>query len=138
MLHLLGVNLPDKKVVHIALQYFYGIGPHLSKQLCNRLSIHRMCKLSELSESQIASLSTELSTMTLESDLKRQIQNNVLHHRRIGTYRGRRHAASLPVRGQRTRTNAKTAKRLNGRWLKDVAVGSGARFYSSLTRAGMP
>ncbi|KAI9228409.1 MAG: hypothetical protein DHS80DRAFT_27268 [Piptocephalis tieghemiana] len=120
MLHLLGVNLPDKKVVHVALTYFYGIGPETARRLCDRMSIHRTAKLQELTEPQINALSTHLTNMTLEADLRRQTQNNIIRLRRINTYRGRRLAAGLPVRGQRTRTNAKTAKRLNARWLKDI------------------
>ena len=58
--------------------------------------------------------------MTLESDLRRQVRNNILHHRTIGDYKGKRHAMGYPVRGQRTRTNAKTARKLNGSWLRKV------------------
>lgn len=56
--------------------------------------------------------------MNIETDLKREVRDHVMHHRSINTYAGRRHAMSLPVRGQRTRNNAKTAKKLNGRWVQ--------------------
>ncbi|CAI2177010.1 11722_t:CDS:2 [Funneliformis geosporum] len=112
------VNLPDKKLFRIALTYFYGIGPKTAQQLCSKFSIHNSCKVSDLSESQLNTISLELSNMTLESDLRRKVKNNILHHRTIGDYKGKRHAMGYPVRGQRTRTNAKTARKLNGRWLR--------------------
>ncbi|KAG2171688.1 hypothetical protein INT43_008068 [Umbelopsis isabellina] len=118
MLHLLGVNLPDRKLVSTALQYFYGIGSTTSNKICDQLSIHKQCKLVELSEAQINSLSNVLANMNIETDLKRQVREHVMHHRSINTYVGRRHAMSLPVRGQRTRNNAKNAKKLNGRWVQ--------------------
>lgn len=60
--------------------------------------------------------------MTIESDLRRQVRNNILHHREIGNYKGKRHAMGYPVRGQRTSTNAKTARKLNGKWLKNFTT----------------
>ncbi|CAH1758932.1 13362_t:CDS:2 [Entrophospora sp. SA101] len=118
MLHLLGVNLPENKLVRIALTYFYGIGDITANKICSKFSIHKACKLSELSESQINQISLELSNMKIESDLRRETRNNIIHHRTIGSYKGKRHAMGYPVRGQRTRTNARTARKLNGRWLK--------------------
>ncbi|KAI9501380.1 hypothetical protein GGI25_004938 [Coemansia spiralis] len=123
MLHLLGVNLPDQKIVSVALTYFYGIGPLTSRKVCSRLSIHQQCKLGELTEAQLNQLSGVLSEMTIENDLKRQIAANVQHLRQIGTYVGKRHAMGLPVHGQRTRNNCKTAKKLNGRWLRQYSTG---------------
>ncbi|KAJ1988190.1 hypothetical protein H4R33_002522 [Dimargaris cristalligena] len=113
MLHLLGVNLPDQKILSVALTYFYGIGPKTAEGICNRLCIHRQCKLQELSETQINELSEVLSKMTLEADLRRQIKDNIIRLRTMGTYRGRRHHLGLPVHGQNTRNNAKTARKLN-------------------------
>ncbi|KAK9718041.1 hypothetical protein K7432_005770 [Basidiobolus ranarum] len=139
MLHLLGVNLPDKKVVRIALTYFYGIGHSTAEKLCNRLSIHKECKLSELSDTQINQLSGLLTDMTIESDLRRQIKNNVLHLRQINSYVGKRHALGLPVHGQRTRTNSKTARKLNGRFLKQASRGfSSMPDYSSAIEQKTP
>ncbi|KAI8975366.1 hypothetical protein BDF20DRAFT_878247 [Mycotypha africana] len=115
MIHLLGVNLPDKKLIGTALQYFYGIGESTALKLCQRLSISPTVKVAELSDVQITELTNILSNMTIESDLKRQVRDNIMHHRNIGNYTGKRHAMGLPVRGQRTRNNAQTAKRLNGR-----------------------
>ncbi|OZJ02421.1 hypothetical protein BZG36_04769 [Bifiguratus adelaidae] len=118
MLHLLGVNLPDRKIVLVALTYFYGIGAPTARKLCDQLAIHRSAKLADLTEAQITQLSSLLSTKTIESDLKREIRANITRLRTIGSYVGRRHAMSLPVRGQNTQNNAKTAKKLNGRWLR--------------------
>ncbi|KAJ2782323.1 Palmitoyl-protein thioesterase 1 [Coemansia javaensis] len=131
MLLLLGVNLPDQKVVSVALTYFYGIGPLTARRICSRLSLHRECKLSELSEGQLNQLSTVLSEMTIENDLKRQIGANVQHLREIGTYVGKRHAMGLPVHGQRTRNNSKTAKRFNGIWLRKYSAPAGLGIFSS-------
>lgn len=113
MVHVLGVNIPDQKLVRIALTSFYGIGPATASRLCAKLSFHDTATVSSLTETQIAALANELSTMTIENDLRRAVRENIAHHRAIGTYVGRRHAMSLPVRGQRTRNNSKTARRLN-------------------------
>ncbi|CAO3703670.1 unnamed protein product [Rhizopus stolonifer] len=118
MLHLLGVNLPDRKIVSTALQYFYGIGEPTAVKLCKNLSITPTIKVSELSEVQINELTNTLANMTIETDLKREVREHVMHHRNINNYIGKRHAMSLPVRGQRTRNNAKNAKKLNGRWVQ--------------------
>ncbi|KAG2224735.1 hypothetical protein INT45_009050 [Circinella minor] len=118
MLHLLGVNLPDRKLVSTALQYFYGIGEPTAIKLCEQLKFPSTIKVSELTEVQINDLTNKLSSMTIETDLKREIREHVMHHRNINNYIGKRHAMSLPVRGQRTRNNAKTAKKQNGRWVQ--------------------
>ncbi|KAJ2794446.1 hypothetical protein FBU31_006435 [Coemansia sp. 'formosensis'] len=122
MLHLLGVNLPDQKVVSVALTYFYGIGPLTARKICSRLSFHKECKLSELTEGQLNQLSGVLSEMTIENDLKRQVSANVQHLRQIGTYIGKRHAMGLPVHGQKTRGNSVTAKKLNGKMLRKYST----------------
>ncbi|KAL7751676.1 hypothetical protein RI367_002675 [Sorochytrium milnesiophthora] len=123
MLHLLGVNLPDRKLVPVALSHFYGIGRRNAEQLCNALLIHPRAKLQDLTDAQINQLQERLNKMTLEGDLKRDIKNRVLHERQLGTVRGRRFELGLPVNGQRTRTNAQTASKLNRRWLtKDYST----------------
>ncbi|KAI8322700.1 ribosomal protein S13 [Martensiomyces pterosporus] len=128
MLHLLGVNLPDQKIVSVALTYFYGIGPATAQKICSKLSIYKECKLSELTEGQLNQLSGVLSDMTLENDLERQVKANVQHLRQIGTYVGKRHAMGLPVHGQRTRNNTKTAKKLNGRLLRKYSTVANTAF----------
>ena len=101
-----------------ALQYFYGIGEPTAVKLCEQLKFPKTIKVSELTEVQINDLTNQLSSMTIETDLKRQVREHVMHHRNINNYIGKRHAMSLPVRGQRTRNNAKTAKKQNGRWVQ--------------------
>ncbi|KAJ1497609.1 hypothetical protein HMI54_001066 [Coelomomyces lativittatus] len=117
MLHLLGVNLPDHKRVPVALSRFYGIGYALGTQLCHKLLIHPHCKLGELTTSQINALGTLLNGMTLEAELKRQTQHRILHHVQLNTVKGMKFKLGLPVRGQRVRTNARTAEKLNKKWL---------------------
>ncbi|KXN71333.1 ribosomal protein S13 [Conidiobolus coronatus NRRL 28638] len=113
MVHILGVNLPEQKVVRIALTYIYGIGPQTAQTICNQLSIHRECKLRDLDEVKIIQLTDILSKMTIESDLKREVKKNIQGLKNIGCYVGRRHTFGYPVHGQNTRNNAKIAKRLN-------------------------
>jgi small subunit ribosomal protein S13 len=120
MLYLLGINLPDKKLVHIALTSFYGIGQSSAKKICHQLEIHPQCRLHELPESKLTQLSHLMNTKTIEAELRRQTENRVKSLVQMGAYRGLRHQAGKPVRGQRTKTNAKTAKALNGRFLRNV------------------
>lgn len=115
MLYLFGVNLPDRKVVSVALTYIYGIGPKTAERICHQLLIHKQCQLRELSEVKVNQLSEVLSKLTIEQDLKRQISKNIQHLEEIGCYVGRRHLSGLPVHGQNTRNNAKTAKKLSKR-----------------------
>jgi small subunit ribosomal protein S13 len=113
MPHILGKYLPDHKPVRYALLRFKGIGNHTATQICARLQFHETLLLGEMSERQLNSLSHELGDLTLENDLVRGVRDNIARLRRIGAYRGKRHAAGLPVRGQNTRDNANTARRLN-------------------------
>ncbi|KAJ3105590.1 hypothetical protein HDU97_007932 [Phlyctochytrium planicorne] len=114
---LLGVNLPDNKIVSIALRSIYGIGKTTSESICNKLLIHRHCKLKDLPEEKVTQLSQVLNGMKIETELRREVSNNIANLVQIGCYRGLRHKAGLPVHGQRTRTNAQTAKKLNGKTL---------------------
>ncbi|EEB05756.2 ribosomal protein subunit S37 [Schizosaccharomyces japonicus yFS275] len=113
MVFLLGVSLPDHKPVKYALTSFYGIGRITAEAICARLSFHDTLKIQDLTETQLTRLSQILNGMTLESDLKRDVQKNIARYVQIRSYKGLRHSAGLPVHGQRTRTNAKTAKKLN-------------------------
>ncbi|EPQ28220.1 uncharacterized protein PFL1_04047 [Pseudozyma flocculosa PF-1] len=173
-MYMLGVHLPDHKLVRIALTSFYGISYDTARRICARLQLHERAPVSSLTEAQITQLSAYLSSpgtiparkdfptsptpvspssssssssassgnaeestgpavpdqelppsrraspatdplrsIVIEADLRRQLQANIAHHRTVGSYKGRRHAAHLPVRGQRTSTNANTAKKLN-------------------------
>ncbi|KAL2918927.1 hypothetical protein HK105_201761 [Polyrhizophydium stewartii] len=117
MLFLLGVNLPDDKLVRIALTSIYGVGRRTGETICHKLSIHPQCRLRDLPEHKVTELSQLLNTMTIESDLRRETENRIRALVDMGTYRGLRHQAGLPVHGQRTRSNASSA-RANGRFLR--------------------
>src|SRR5579859_1779501 len=113
MPHILGKFLPEHKPVRYALLQFGGIGQYTAAQICARLQFHETLKMGEMSERQLNALSHEVGELKLENDLVRQVRDNIARLRRIGSYRGKRHAAGLPVRGQGTRNNAQTARKLN-------------------------
>lgn len=111
MPRILGVDLPNDKPTHISLRYIYGIGPTTSLQLCAKARVNPTRQAKDLSEEEVARLATILDReYTVEGPLRRQIQQNIARLKDIGCYRGARHRRSLPVRGQRTRTNARTRK----------------------------
>jgi small subunit ribosomal protein S13 len=110
MARIAGVNIPDNKHVVISLRYVYGIGPLTAKKLCAMTGIKPTAKVSELSEDQLDSLRNEISKMTVEGDLRREVSMNIKRLMDLGTYRGIRHRRGLPVNGQRTKTNARTRK----------------------------
>lgn len=99
-----GTPFPESQLVSKALRSFYGLGPQACTKLMARFHIHDTARVGALAEKQINNLAGELSEMTLENDARRQLQDNIKRLRDMGTYRGRRHAMGLPVRGQRTRT----------------------------------
>ncbi|GAB4326143.1 MAG: 30S ribosomal protein S13 [Phototrophicales bacterium] len=105
-----GVDLPRNKRVEIALTYIYGIGRPTSKKLLEKTGINPDIRVQDLTEDQIQILRDEISGMTTEGDLRRQVNLNIKRLQEIGCYRGLRHRRSLPVRGQRTRTNARTKR----------------------------
>jgi len=110
MARIAGVNIPDNKHVVISLRYVYGIGPTTAKSLCVQTGIKPTAKVSELSEDQLDALRNEISKMTVEGDLRREVSMNIKRLMDLGTYRGIRHRRGLPVNGQRTKTNARTRK----------------------------
>jgi small subunit ribosomal protein S13 len=110
MARIAGVNIPDNKHVVISLRYVYGIGPTTAKSLCVQTGIKPTAKVSELSEDQLDSLRNEISKMTVEGDLRREVSMSIKRLMDLGTYRGIRHRRGLPVNGQRTKTNARTRK----------------------------
>jgi small subunit ribosomal protein S13 len=110
MARIAGVNIPDNKHVVVSLRYVYGIGPTVARNLCGLTGINPAAKVSELSEDQLDSLRNEISKMTVEGDLRREVSMNIKRLMDLGTYRGIRHRRGLPVRGQRTKTNARTRK----------------------------
>jgi len=110
MARIAGVNIPDNKHVVISLRYVYGIGATVSRNLCKLTGIKPTAKVSELSEDQLDSLRSEIGKITVEGDLRREVSMNTKRLMDLGTYRGIRHRKGLPVRGQRTKTNARTRK----------------------------
>lgn len=111
MPRILGVDLPNDKPTHISLRYIYGIGPTTALQLCTKAKVNPMRKAKELTEEEVARLASFLDReYTVEGPLRRQVQQNIARLRDIQSYRGARHRRGLPVRGQRTRTNARTRK----------------------------
>lgn len=110
MARIAGVNIPDNKHVVIALTSIYGIGKPTSIKLCQAVNIEPSVKVSQLSEAQLESLRNEISKITVEGDLRRVVTMNIKRLMDLGCYRGLRHRRGLPLRGQRTKTNARTRK----------------------------
>ena len=110
MARIAGVNLPDNKHIVIALTGVFGIGPTTSMKICNETKIEPSRKLKDLSEDELDSLRTVISNYLVEGDLRREISVNIKRLTDLNCYRGVRHKRGLPVRGQRTRTNARTRK----------------------------
>lgn len=105
-----GVNIPDNKHAVIALTYIYGIGRTTAKQLCESTGINEQTKISDLTEGEMDNLRQAISSLTVEGDLRREVSMNIKRLLDLGCYRGLRHRKSLPLRGQRTKTNARTRK----------------------------
>ena len=110
MARIAGINIPDNKHVRIALTYIYGIGNSLANSLCKTLAISDNTKVSDLSEQELESLRTAVADLSVEGDLRREISTNIKRLMDLGCYRGIRHRRGLPVRGQRSKTNARTRK----------------------------
>ena len=111
MARISGVNLPLNKQVHIALTYIYGIGDYNAQKICKQLNIEKSKRVNNLTEDEILKIREFIdSKHTVEGDLRRNVSLNIKRLRDLGTYRGTRHRKKLPVRGQRTHTNARTRK----------------------------
>ena len=111
MARISGVNIPLNKRVEIGLTYIYGVGRSTSNQLLAQLGIERDRKVRDLTEDEVIKLRELIdSTMTVEGDLRRERSQNIKRLQEIGCYRGLRHRRGLPVRGQNTKTNARTRK----------------------------
>ncbi len=110
MARIAGVNLPNHQHVSIALTAIYGIGRTRSVKICNELGIPTSIKLKELTDPQLDQVREQISKYVIEGDLRREVSMNVKRLMDLGCYRGHRHRRGLPVRGQRTRTNARTRK----------------------------
>jgi small subunit ribosomal protein S13 len=105
-----GINIPDNKHAVISLTYVFGIGKTRSKAILAAVGIEETRKISSLSDAELDSLRDEVGKYTVEGDLRREITLNIKRLMDLGCYRGLRHRRSLPVRGQRTKTNARTRK----------------------------
>ena len=110
MARIAGINIPTDKHIVIALQSIFGIGQTRSKLICETLKLDPSTKVSELTEDQLESVRVAVSKYEVEGDLRREVSMNIKRLRDLGCYRGIRHRKSLPLRGQRTKTNARTRK----------------------------
>ena len=110
MARIAGVDIPNKKRVEYALTYIYGIGHTSSLKILKAVGISPDKRVYELSEDEIASIAKELRNYEIEGDLRRKVAMNIKSLMDLGNYRGLRHRRGLPVRGQRTKTNARTRK----------------------------
>ncbi|PAU85793.1 30S ribosomal protein S13 [Pseudomonas sp. WN033] len=110
MARIAGVNIPDNKHTVISLTYIFGIGRTKAQEICASTGIAPDVKIKDLNEEQVDLLRNEVAKSTVEGDLRRAINMNVKRLMDLGCYRGLRHRRGLPVRGQRTKTNARTRK----------------------------
>jgi small subunit ribosomal protein S13 len=110
MARIAGINIPDQKHAVIALTAIYGIGRQTASEICAEVKISQSVKIKDLTEEQLDAIRTVISKMTVEGDLRREVSMNVKRLMDLGCYRGIRHRRGLPLRGQRTRTNARTRK----------------------------
>ena len=110
MARIAGVNIPDRKHAVIALTSIYGIGRSHASDICQEAGVEPQTKIQELSEEQIETIRTIVARYTVEGDLRREISMNIKRLMDLGCNRGIRHRRGLPLRGQRTRTNARTRK----------------------------
>lgn len=110
MARIAGINVADHKHSEIALTAIYGVGRETARQICQQVKIEPSVKIKELSEEQLESIRKVISSLTVEGDLRREVSMNIKRLMDLGCYRGIRHRRGLPLRGQRTRTNARTRK----------------------------
>ena len=106
-----GVDIPNDKPTFISLRYIHGIGPTSADDICARLDLDRQKRAKDLTDDELSRIATLLQEEhVVEGQLRRQVQQNIIRLRDIACYRGLRHRRGLPVRGQRTKTNARTRK----------------------------
>jgi len=110
MARIAGVNIPDHKHLVISLTAIYGIGRTRAKEICQKLALDPAAKVKSLDEADVERIREEVAKFTVEGDLRRETAMNIKRLMDLGCYRGLRHRRGLPVRGQRTRTNARTRK----------------------------
>lgn len=110
MARIAGINLPPNKRVEVGLTYIYGIGRSLSRRILSELNVNLNTKVKDLTENDVVKLRDYIAKIPVEGDLRRKVQLDLKRLMEINTYRGTRHRKKLPVRGQRTRKNARTRK----------------------------
>ena len=110
MARIVGVDIPNEKRVVIAITYIYGIGHSTAHKICQAAKVNEDIRVKDLTEEQLGAIRNEIAKYKVEGDLRREVALNIKRLGEIGCYRGIRHRKGLPVRGQRTRTNARTRK----------------------------
>ena len=110
MARIAGINVPDHKHAVIALTAIFGVGRTRAKEICAAVGVEPSTKINQLDENVIEQIRGEVAKMTVEGDLRREISMNIKRLMDLGSYRGIRHRRGLPLRGQRTKTNARTRK----------------------------
>lgn len=111
MPRLMGVDIPSEKKTIFSLQYIYGVGPRVARELCQKAGVDPLSQARNLHEDELARIATLLDKdYVVEGQLRRQVAQDIARLKDVGSYRGLRHRRGLPVRGQRTRTNARTRK----------------------------
>ncbi len=110
MARIAGVNIPDQKHAWIALTTIYGVGRTRAFKICDGANVPPETKIRDLTESEIEGIRSEVAKLAVEGDLRREVAMNIKRLMDLGCYRGLRHRRGLPVRGQRTKTNARTRK----------------------------
>jgi small subunit ribosomal protein S13 len=110
MARVAGVNIPDNKHAAVSLTYIFGVGRTTAQQICAAVGIEPSVKIGDLSEEVLESVRGEVAKLTVEGDLRREVNMNIKRLMDLGCFRGLRHRRNLPVRGQRSKTNARTRK----------------------------
>ncbi|WP_372833883.1 30S ribosomal protein S13 [Pontibacterium sp.] len=110
MARIAGVNIPDNKHAVISLTYIYGIGRTTAQSICDACGIATSTKIADLTDEQLDNVRGEISKLTVEGDLRREVSMSIKRLMDLGCFRGLRHRRNLPVRGQRSKTNARTRK----------------------------
>ncbi len=110
MARIAGINIPPHKHTEIGLTSIYGIGRSTAQKICEQVGIANSKKIKDLSDTELERIREEIGRLTIEGDLRRELSINIKRLMDLGCYRGLRHRRGLPVRGQRTRTNARTRK----------------------------
>lgn len=110
MARIANINIPNQKHIEIGLTAIYGIGRSIAHRICTKAGVAGSTKVKDLTDAQVDQLRLEVAKITVEGDLRRSVSMNIKRLMDLGTYRGMRHRRGLPVRGQRTRTNARTRK----------------------------